>query len=100
MVLQPDKTSFLLHCRMQCFSCMLISNVHKTIIVMNSLDTRFSRNVFEAIQKIAAHVLSRLKPSSFKHYVASLSSISINVLAFYQECCSIIGYTTSYSVLV
>ena len=30
---------------------MLISNVHKSIIVMNSLDTRFSRNVFEAIQK-------------------------------------------------
>ena len=30
---------------------MLISNVHKSIIVMNSFDTRFSRNVFEAIQK-------------------------------------------------
>ena len=30
---------------------MLISNVHKNIIVMNSLDTRFSRNVFEAVQK-------------------------------------------------
>ena len=34
---------------MQCFSCMLISNVHKSIIV--SIDTRFSRDVFEAIQK-------------------------------------------------
>ena len=30
---------------------MLISNVHLSIIVMNSLDTRFSRNVFEAVQK-------------------------------------------------
>ena len=30
---------------------MLISNVHKSIIVMNSIDTRFSRNVFEAVQK-------------------------------------------------
>ena len=32
----------------------LISNVHKSIIiiiVMNSLDTRFSRNIFEAVQK-------------------------------------------------
>ena len=29
----------------------VISNVHKSIIVMNSLDTRFSRNVFEAVQK-------------------------------------------------
>ena len=30
---------------------MLISNIHKSIIVMNSLDTRFSKNVFEAVQK-------------------------------------------------
>ena len=30
---------------------MLISNVHKSIIVMNSLDTRFSKNVFEAVHK-------------------------------------------------
>ena len=29
---------------------------------MNSLDTRFSRNVFEAVQKVAAQVLSGLKP--------------------------------------
>ena len=33
------------------FSSSLISNVHKSIIVMNSLDTRFSRNVFKAVQK-------------------------------------------------
>ena len=30
---------------------MLISNVYKSIIVMKSLDTQFSRNVFEAVQK-------------------------------------------------
>ena len=30
---------------------MLIYNVHKSIIVMNSLDARFSKNVFEAVQK-------------------------------------------------
>ena len=36
---------------MRCFPHMLISNVYKSVIVMNSLDTRFSRNVFEAVQK-------------------------------------------------
>ena len=30
---------------------MLISNVHKSITVMNSLDKRFSRNVLEAVEK-------------------------------------------------
>jgi len=30
---------------------MLISNIHKSIIVMNSLDARFSKHVFEAVQK-------------------------------------------------
>ena len=29
--------------------CMLISNVHKSVIVINSIDTRFSRNVFEVV---------------------------------------------------
>ena len=29
---------------------MLISNVHKSIIAMNSLDARFSKNVFEAVK--------------------------------------------------
>ena len=51
VVLKPDETSSLLVCGVKCFSGMLISNVHKSIIVMNSLDTRFSRNVFEAVQK-------------------------------------------------
>ena len=37
---------------MRRFSRMLISKyVHKSIIVMNSIDTGFSRNVFEAVQK-------------------------------------------------
>ena len=47
-VLSADKTLLI---SMRCFSRMLISNVHKCIIVMNTIDTRFSRNVFEAIQK-------------------------------------------------
>ena len=51
VVLKPDKTSSLLVCGVLCFFRMLISNIHKSIIVMNSLDTRFSRNVFEAVQK-------------------------------------------------
>ena len=29
--------------------CMLISNVHKSVIVINSIDTPFSRNVFEIV---------------------------------------------------
>ena len=36
---------------MRCFSRMLISNVQKSIIVMNSIDTRFSRNVLEAVKR-------------------------------------------------
>ena len=62
---------------------MLISNVHKSIIVMNSLDTRFSKNVFEAVQKTRSTcfigskttrlhlvVLNPIKHSCsfFKHY--------------------------------
>ena len=35
------------------------------LFVMNSLDTRFSRNVFEAFKKLAARVLSGLKPLSY-----------------------------------
>ena len=65
---------------------MLISNVHKSIIVMNSLDTRFSKNVFEAVQKTRSMcfigskttrlrlvVLNPIKHSCsfFKHYVTS-----------------------------
>ena len=45
-VLSADKTLFV---SMRCFSRILISNVHKSIIVMNSIDTRFSRPVFEAV---------------------------------------------------
>ena len=40
---------------------MLISNVLKSIIVVNSLDTRFSRNVFEAVQKNSQRVFYRLR---------------------------------------
>ena len=39
---------------------------------MNSIDTRFSRNIFEAIKKLAAHVLSGLKPLSCASWFKSL----------------------------
>ena len=53
---------------------MLISNVHRSMIVMNSLDARFSKNFFEAVQKtrrLRLVVLNPIKPSSsfFKHYL-------------------------------
>ena len=63
---------------------MLISNVHKSIIVMNSIDTRFSRNIFEAVQntrstcfigskttRLRIVVLNAIKHSCsfFKHYM-------------------------------
>ena len=69
---------------MQCFSRMLIFSIHKSIIVKNSLDTRFSRSVFEAVQKthstcFIASKTTRLRLvvlnlithscSSFKHYI-------------------------------
>ena len=62
VALKPDKTSSILVCGVKCFSRMLISNVHKSIIVMNSIDPRSSRNVFEAVQNLAARFLSGLKP--------------------------------------
>ena len=42
----------------------MFSNVHKSIIVMNSLDIRFSKNVFEAVQKNSQHVFYRVKNHS------------------------------------
>ena len=80
-VLSADKTLII---SMRCFSRMLISNVHKSVIVMNSIDTRFSRNVFEDVQKtrstcfigskttrLGLVVLNPLKHSCsfFKHYI-------------------------------
>ena len=62
VVLKPDKTSSLLMYGVSCFSRMLISNVHKSIIVMNSLDTSFSRNVLRPFKTLPARVLSGLKP--------------------------------------
>ena len=42
---------------MRCFSRMLISNVYKSIIVMNSIDTRFSSNVFEPSVEVFSTVV-------------------------------------------
>ena len=54
---------------------MLISNVHKSIIVMNSLDTRFSRNVFEAVQKTCSTCFTAVAGSCFEpHYESEAKS--------------------------
>ena len=41
---------------------MQISNSHENIIVMNSIDTRFFRNVFEAVQKTQSTYFIGSKP--------------------------------------
>ena len=78
VVLKHDETSSLLVCGVQCFSRMLISNVHKSIIVMNSLDTRFSRNVFEAVQK----------PRSTYFIRSKTTRLRLAVLNPIKHCCS------------
>ena len=80
---------------MRCVSRMLISNVHKSIININSIDTRFSRNVFEAIQKsrsmcfigsktnrLCLVVLNPIKHSCsfFKQYINILWNFCGNML--------------------
>ena len=85
---------------MWCFSRMLISNVHKSIIVINSIDTRFSRNVFEAVQKTRSTcfigskttrlrlvVLNPIKHScSFlKHYITLNQNNVLRKFVFYLE---------------
>ena len=76
---------------------MLISNVHKSIIFMNSIDTRFSRNVFEAIKKLTARVLSGLKPLSCASWFKSLHNgkerrrallISLRLRLSFRSCLS------------
>ena len=81
-----NKTLFI---SMRCLSRMLVSKVPKSIIVMNSIDTRFSRNVFEAVQKTRSTcffgskttrlrlvVLNPIKHSCsfFKHYLRLVSA--------------------------
>ena len=78
---------------------MQISNIYESIIVMRSIDTRFFRNVFEAVQKTRSTcfigsettrlrlvVLNLIKHSCsfFKHYLKegkffynSISSVTL-----------------------
>ena len=61
---------------MRFFSRMLIAKVHKSIIVMNSIGTRFSRNVFEAVQKPRRTCFIGFKITRrtfFKHYLIRTS---------------------------
>ena len=93
---------------MRCFSRMPISNVHKSMIVMNSIDTPFSRNVFEAVQKTRSTcfiecktsrlrlvVLNPIKRSCsfFKHYLNWVSSSGI-----LEFCCWWVVYWTVWLV--
>ena len=91
VVLKTDKISSLLVCgalsadktlliSMRCFSRMLISNVDKSIIVMNSLDTRFSRNVFEAVQKTRSTCFIRSKTTRLR--LVALNPDKTLLLAF------------------
>ena len=43
---------------------MQISNIHESIIVMKSINTRFFRNVFEAVQNTRSIILSGLNHSA------------------------------------
>ena len=53
---------------------MQIYNIHESIIVMKSIDTRFLKNVFEAVQKTRSTCFigsktTRHSCSFFKHYM-------------------------------
>ena len=48
------------------FFCMLIYNVHKSVIVINSIETHFSRNVLKSFNKLAVRVLSGYKATRLR----------------------------------
>ena len=92
-----DKTLFI---SMRCFSRMIIFNVHISIIIMNSLDTRFSRNVFEAVQKprstcfigskttrLRLVVLNPIKHSCsfYKHYLKFPDIVKLHTCLFLYD---------------
>ena len=71
---------------MRCFSCMLISNVYKSIIVMNSIDTRFSRNVLEAVQKTRSACFIGSKATRLRLVVLNPLKHSCSFLSHYLMC--------------
>ena len=67
---------------------MLISNILKSIIVMHSIDTRFYRNVFEAVQNnsITRHflsipskkyILNDFKPKNIDTYISNVAVVQL-----------------------
>ena len=64
---------------------MLISNVHKSIIVMNSLDTRFSKNVFEAVQKTRSTCFIGSKTTRLRLVVLNPMKHSCSFFKHYME---------------
>ena len=65
---------------------MLISNVHKSIIVMNSLDTRFSKNVFEAVQKTRSTCFIASKTTRLRLVVLNPIKHSCSFFKHYKNC--------------
>lgn len=75
---------------------MLISNVHKSIIIVNSIDTGFYRNVLEALQKTCSMCFSPskstqlclllLNPIIIEHYMTMQdSTIKIPEIQRFKE---------------
>ena len=64
---------------------MLISNVDKSIIVMNSLDARFSKNVFEAVQKIRSTCFIGSKTTRRSRVVLNQIKHSCSFLKHYEN---------------
>ena len=64
---------------------MPIANVLKSIIVMNSFDTRLFRNVFEAVQKTRSTCFTGLKPD--ENTAARVLNITQTQTPSIAECC-------------
>ena len=63
---------------------MLISNVHKSIDVMNSIGTRLSRNVLKPFNKLAVRALSSLKHSAAPRVLNVIKPTPVRLLNITQ----------------
>ena len=73
---------------------MLISTVHKSIIVMNSIDTRFSRNDFEAVQKTRSTCFIESKTTRLRLVVLNPIKHSCSFFKHYMSCCRVLHVFT------
>ena len=65
----------------------LISNVHKSIIVMNSIDTHFSRNIFEAVQKTRSACFIRYETTRLRLVVLNPTKHCCSFFIHYLGIC-------------